>query len=176
MKRSNSILAACISCVLALVSVSARSPSLRPGSADAVTRSEGKKLAKTFGLVLPASAKVTSRLKTPQSKVIYLLIEMSADDSQLFKQRLGTGPSPGHPNIQPAVEYKDCVKKEGFSCTSIGALNVPRDLPEAIINKWYEDNEFQTDTIASYSTRGFKKFASMFMDSKKGLLLLWYKA
>jgi len=168
------ILAPCIFCAL-VSGLAAQGAAPQKGEPDAVTRREGRRLEKTFGLVLPDSAKVTTVLKTPQTKVTYLLIQMSGDDGRLFKTRLSNGPSPGHPKIQPAMEDADCVEKEGDPCMRIGRLSVPPDRPDEIIDKWYEDNKFHTDTIASYSTRGFKKFASMFMDSKKGLLLLWYK-
>jgi len=169
------MLAACVFCLgFGSVATAATWPQL--GGNDSSTRREAKRLHEVFGLVLPDSANVTSVLKTPQTKITYLLIQMSSDDGLVFKERLNRGPSPGHPKIMPSVENADCVAKDGVYCTSIGSLNVPSDYPDDILDKWYEANSFKSDTIASYRTLGFKKFASMFMDSKKGLLVLWYKA
>ena len=133
------ILAACISCGLTPAGLAAQGALPQRGGPDAVTRRESKRLEKTFGLVLPDSAKVTAVLKTPQTKVTYLLIQMSGDEGRLFKTRLSNGPSPGHPKIQPAMEDTDCVEREDIPCMSIGSVRVPRDRPDDIIDKWYED-------------------------------------
>jgi hypothetical protein len=170
------ILVACFFCGFASAGVAAESTPQKASRQDATTRRESKRLRKTFGLVLPDSAKVTTLLKTPRTKATYLLIKMSSDDGLLFKKGLMGGPTPGHPKISASVEDADCVEKDGMRCTHIGYVNMPSDMPDDIIDKWYEDNNFKSDTIASYRTDGFKKFASMFLDSKKGLLVLWYKA
>lgn len=141
---------------------------------DAATRRLSKRLRGTFGIVLPESARVNRITKTPKSKVTYLFIKMTNGDGRLFKERLGDGPFPKRTEV--SVEDFDCLKGPNpGDCIRIGAVNSPSDKPSDEIDKWFKESEFQTDCIASFRIGGFKKFASMFLDSKKGLLLLWYK-
>lgn len=141
---------------------------------DATTRRQSKRLRETFGIVLPESARVNHITKTPESKVTYLFIKMTEGDGRLFKERLGNGPLPKR--TQVSVEDYDCLKGPNpADCIRIGAVNSPSDKPSDEIDQWFKKSEFQTDVIASFRIGGFKKFASMFLDSKKGLLLLWYK-
>lgn len=141
---------------------------------DATTRSHSKRLREKFGIVLPESARVNRITKTPKSKVTYLFIKMSEGDGRLFKERLGDGPLPKR--TQVSLEDVDCLKGPNpGDCIRIGAVNSPSDKPSDEIDQWFKQCEFQTDVIASFRIDGFKKFASMYLDSKKGLLLLWYK-
>ncbi len=146
------------------------------GGQDATTRRQHKRL-ETFGIWLPNSARIILIRKTPKSKVTYLFIKMADGDGRLFKQKLVEGPFPKKTKVSVSIEDFDCLKgPNSGDCLRIGAVNSPSDEPSDEIDKWFKESKFEPDTIASFRIDGFKKFASLFLDSRKGFLLLWYKA
>ena len=138
---------------------------------------ENKLLRKHFGFELPASAKISIKLKTPRSKVTYLFVSMPSADARSFRDTLWTEiTSPKNSNA--AIEDADCVVREGFHCPKIGMVMAPQDRPEELIERWWSENKVETSVIAHIHTSGkgrIKSFASMFLDVRKGFLLLWYK-
>jgi hypothetical protein len=137
---------------------------------DSPLNRENKVLKKYFGLELPVSSVIELKLKTSQSKTTYLFVKMPVNDAVSFKENVYRSGF--------SVEDADCVDTKESPCTKIGVVLSPDDSPEDVIDKWWEENSAQSNIIAHKHTirnGEIRSFASMFFDSKKGYLMLWYK-
>jgi hypothetical protein len=136
---------------------------------------DSKKLQKSFGIVLPTNSPYEiKRYKLSESKVVYLLIKMSEEAKKEFISNLKNIRKPK--NISVGLEDPDCRKAP--NCPIVGMVFYPSDSPDEEKDKWEEINNFRSDTIASFrEVKGnrIKSYASFFLDSKRGLLILWYK-
>lgn len=129
-----------------------------------------KNLKSKFGIILPNSVLSYQRHKLKESRVTYLLIKMSVQDSSNFiSNTLKTTRPKG---MLRDIEDPECRKNP--DCPRIGLVFTPSDVPDEI-QEWKQNENFEPDTIGSFrliKKNRYSRYVSFFFDSEKGLLAL----
>lgn len=139
-----------------------------------ISENDKSVMRKKFGIFIPKNIQASQKYTLEESEAKIFLIKMDPKDAMDFISKIKNTNVKG---VIKTVEDPDC--KRSADCPRIGSVLLPDDQPTDAVEKWQQDNNFNNDTIATF--RRLKKgnkiesYAGLFLDSKKGLLILWYK-
>ena len=149
---------------------------LIPATAAVHVPVEGEnKILVKFGVHLPASSQIKTKIKRARSRAIHLFIEISANELNAFIDSLAKIPQ--HPNRGAYILGED---------SRVGVIPGAFDWPEDFLNHWTQVHSAKLGLVGyiTYVRRiesgeskveQVESYLVIFADKKKGLIWLYYR-